>query len=295
MKKIFTIISIILSAGLMAQTTEVVQPAPATPIKWKHNVQTGINITQSTFSDNWKGGGVNSVSWGGFLNALSNYQGPVWSINSDLQLQLGFINNGTQTTKNADRIFYDLKAGRKISKNWDLFISSNFQTQFQEGYLYGARSDKGDSLVSTFMAPAYLTSSIGAEYKPVSYFWARLGIGTLRQTIVLNDGISAIKGYGLENAGDKIRNQAVLQGIINFDKDIMTNINLKFRSATNWDYIKFDKAGSMVQRFDLNLTMKVNKYINTNLQAVLLYDYDQDKDWQRSQILSLGVLYNWTR
>jgi hypothetical protein len=75
----------------------------------------------------------------------------------------------------------------------------------------------------------------------------------------------------------------------------MKNINLKFRSATNWDYIKFDKVGAIVQRFDINFTMRVNKYINTNLQAVVLYDYDQDKDWQRSQILSLGILYSWKR
>jgi hypothetical protein len=99
----------------------------------------------------------------------------------------------------------------------------------------------------------------------------------------------------LEKAGDKIRNQAVLQAIINFDRDVMKNVNLKFRSATNWDYIKFDKVGAIVQRFDINFTMKVNKYINTNLQAVVLYDYYQDKDWQRSQILSLGILYSWQR
>jgi len=37
--------------------------------------------------------------------------------------------------------------------------------------------------------------------------------------------------------------------------------------------------------------MKVNKYVSTNLQAVLFKDYDQDPYWQFSQILSMGVLY----
>lgn len=295
MKKIIILITAFTSINAFAQTADSSKVQIIPKIKWTHSAQTGLNITQSSFSDNWKGGGISSISYGGFLNILSKYQGPKWSINSDLQLQLGFLNNGKQTTKNADRIFYDLKAGRKIAKHWDLFVSSNFQTQFQEGYLYGKKSDGGDSLVSLFMAPAYLTSSLGVEYKPVSYFWGRLGIGTLRQTFVLDDNLSAIKAYGLEKAGDKIRNQAVLQAIINFDRDVMKNVNLKFRSATNWDYIKFDKVGAIVQRFDINFTMKVNKYINTNLQAVVLYDYDQDKDWQRSQILSLGILYSWQR
>jgi hypothetical protein len=293
MKKLLLLIAGFISINTFAQNTDSVKVIPK--VKWTHNVQTGLNITQSSFSENWKGGGISSISYGGFLNVLSKYQGKIWSINSDLQLQLGFLNNGKQTTKNADRIFYDLKAGRKIAKHWDLFVSSNFQTQFQEGYLYGKRSDGGDSLVSLFMAPAYLTSSLGLEYKPVPYFWARLGIGTLRQTFVLDETLSAKKAYGLVNAGDKIRNQAIVQAVFSYDKDVLNNINLKFRSATNWDYIKFDRAGSIVQRCDLNLTMKVNKYINTNIQAVLLYDYDQDIDWQRSQILSLGILYNLIR
>ncbi len=293
MKKLFLLLTTFITINSYAQQADSVQIIPKK--RWTQNLQTGVNITQSSFSDNWKGGGINSISYGGFLNLLSKLESKKWSISSDLQLQLGFLNNGKQTTKNADRIFYDLKAGRKIAKFWDLFISSNFQTQFQEGYLYGKRADGGDSLVSLFMAPAYLTSSIGVEYKPVPYFWARLGVGTLRQTFVLDDALSARKAYGLENAGDKVRDQAILQAIASYDKDVMKNINLKFRSATNWDYIKFTKVGNLVQRFDLNITMKVNRFINTNIQAVVLYDYDQDKDWQRSQILSLGVLYNWTK
>lgn len=293
MKVFFTTCCLLVTSFLLAQNADSVTIKG--PIKWKHNVQMGLNITQSSFSSNWQGGGVNSLAIGGFLNALSNYEGVKWNMNSDLQLQLGFVNNGERTTKNADRIFYDLKGGRKIAKFWDLFISTNFQSQFQDGFLYGKRSDGGDSLVSTFMAPAYLTSSIGVEYKPVTYFWARLGVGTLRQTFVLNETLSDRQAFGLDKAGDKIRNQAVLQAVLNFDKDLMKNINLKLRSSTFWDYVKFDKAGSVVQRLDFNLTMKVNRFINTNIQAVILYDYFQSKDWQRSQVLSLGILYNWTR
>lgn len=279
-----------LGISLMGQAQDTLPP-----VKWKHNFQTGINLTQSTFSQNWKGGGVNSIAFGGFLNLLSKYEGRQWNMNSDLQLQLGYLDNGKQTNKSSDRIFYDFKAGYKISSKWDFFGSMNFQTQFAPGFLYGKKADGKDSMVSEFMAPAYLTSSIGLEYRPTTYMWGRFGIGTLRQTFVLNDYLSKAKMYGLEKAGDKLRNQAVLQMIWSFDKDIMKNINLKLRSTTLWDYIKFDKAGSAVQRFDLNLTMKVNKYINTNVQAVWLNDYDQDKDWQYSQVLALGILYSWTR
>jgi hypothetical protein len=48
---------------------------------------------------------------------------------------------------------------------------------------------------------------------------------------------------------------------------------------------------SIVHRFDANFTMKVNKYLSTNLQAVLYKDPDQDPNWQFSQILSMGLVY----
>ena len=48
----------------------------------------------------------------------------------------------------------------------------------------------------------------------------------------------------------------------------------------------------IVSRLDVSITAKVNKYISTNLNGVLLYDFDQDKDVQYSQVISLGVLYS---
>jgi hypothetical protein len=36
--------------------------------KWKKDFNTGINLNQSSFSDNWKGGGTNTFAIGWFLN-----------------------------------------------------------------------------------------------------------------------------------------------------------------------------------------------------------------------------------
>jgi len=269
------------------------------PVKsnWKHAFQTGANINQSTFSNNWKGGGVNSFAFGTFLSLLSTKTYDKWSMNSDLQLQLGFIENkGQVRIKSADRIFYDFKAGYKISPKWDFFGSVNFLSQFMDGVDNSKKDINGkDSslIISTFMAPAYLTSSLGLEYKPVSYFWARFGIGTLRQTFVLDTALSNQKLYGLENAGDKLRNQIIVQLIANFDKNLMENVNLKCRYTLNVDYLNLDKDYAFVNLFNANLTMKVNKFISTNLQMQLIRDFNQDPKTQFAQVLAIGILYNW--
>ena len=44
-------------------------------------------------------------------------------------------------------------------------------------------------------------------------------------------------------------------------------------------------------RVDLNLTAKVNQFINVSIGGILLYDFDQDSGAQVSQAFSLGVLY----
>ncbi|MBC7381538.1 MAG: DUF3078 domain-containing protein [Bacteroidia bacterium] len=267
--------------------------------KWTHALQTGINLNQASFSDNWKGGGVSSYAMGAFLNYLAKFQGTKWDNNSDLQLQLGYLQNkGEVQRKNADRIFYDYKAGYRLAAKWNVFASLNFMSQFKEGFDYKTKSVvdlKQDSLISNFLAPAYLTSSLGLEYKPVVYLWMRFGLGTLRQTIINDTRISNAKLYGLEKAGDKLRNQVVFQYIISFDKEIVKNVTLKWRYTVNFDYYKVGKPNAFVHILNANLTLKATKYISTNVSVNLIRDNDQDKALQLSQVLSLGVLYSFEK
>jgi hypothetical protein len=127
---------------------------------------------------------------------------------------------------------------------------------------------------------------MGLEYHPQKSFYTRIGIGSLRQTFVFDERISRAALYGLQRPGDNIRNQFVFQYLMNVEKEIFQNINMKAR------YSALGKRDGVVHRLDANFTMKVNKYVSTNLQAVLYRDYDQDPNWQFSQILAMGVLYH---
>ena len=255
----------------------------------------GINMNQSSFSDNWKGGGTNTLAIGWYLNHTANVSNASWRLNSDLNLQVGFLQNRSQSLrKNIDRIAYEFKAGYRISPKWDFYGSTNFQTQFFNGFEYGKKNKAGvpvDSLISSLFAPAYLTSSMGLEYHPDKSFYTRIGLGSLRQTFVFDEAISRAGLYGLEKPGDNIRNQFVFQYLMNIDKDVWENINVKARYSALIDYFRLNKSNSIVHRLDANVTMKVNKYVSTNLQIVLFRDYDQDPNWQFSQVLSMGLVY----
>lgn len=292
MKSLFTFIfCLLISSTKLLGTVE----ADSLAQKWKKDFNTGVNLNQSSFSDNWKGGGSNTFAIGWFLNHSAKVVNNNWRLNSDLNLQVGFLQNRTQSLrKNVDRIFYEFKAGYRISPKWDFYGSTNFQSQFFKGIEYSKKNKLGipiDSLVSNIFAPAYLTTSMGLEYHPQKSFYTRIGIGSLRQTFVFDERISRAGLYGLERPGDNIRNQFVFQYLMNIEKDIFQNINMKARYSALVDYFRLGKTDGIVHRLDANFTMKVNKYVSTNLQAVLFRDYDQDPNWQFSQILAMGVLY----
>jgi hypothetical protein len=283
----------LICTGIHSLKAEAVADSLAS--KWKKEFNTGININQSSFSDNWKGGGTNTFAIGWFLNHSAKVINNNWRLNSDLNLQVGFLQNRTQSLrKNVDRIFYEFKAGYRISPKWDFYGSTNFSSQFFQGFEYGKKNAAGipvDSLVSNIFAPAYLTSSMGFEFHPDKSFYTRIGVGSLRQTFVFDDRISNAGLFGLEKPGDNIRNQFVFQYLMNVEKDIFQNINMKARYSALIDYFRMGYSNGVVHRLDANFTMKVNKYVSTNLQAVLFKDYDQDPNWQFSQILTMGVLY----
>ncbi len=289
MKVKFLILGVIISMSLNLFGQDTLS-------KWKRSLQTGININQASFSDNWKGGGTSSLALGGLCNAKANYtNGKKMNWDNDLQLSYGFVQNkGENAKKTVDRIFFDSKLGYVIGKKWNLFASMNFTSQFDAGFSY-ARDAAGiehGTLISKFMAPAYLTSSLGMEYKPVDYFWTRFGLGTMRQTFVLDTSLyqNEPKNYGVD-VGKKLKTEAVFQLISNFDKDIMKNTNLKVRLMALSPY---DKMTSIVSRLDVSLTAKVNKYISTNIAISVINDTNQDADVQFSQVFGLGLMYNFS-
>jgi hypothetical protein len=285
-------------------TTAEPPPNVDPPKPWNMELQTGINLNQASYSDNWKAGGTNSVAVSVFLNGKANRKWDRSEWTNNLQLLYGNIQNkGQDLKKNADRIFFESKYSYRLHKHWNVFGSVNFMSQFADGYDYyylkdvnGKDSSSEQSRrISGILSPGYLTEALGLEYKPVSYFSAQFGLGALRQTFVRDQSLYNIPGndslvlYGVKK-GEYMRNQIVFQFVANFDKEIMKNIFLKARYMNLFDYQNLNSQG-IVTRLDASITAKVNRFVNVNLTGVILYDFDQDKDIQYSQVLSLGILY----
>ncbi|WP_316799111.1 DUF3078 domain-containing protein [Pedobacter frigidisoli] len=266
---------------------------------WKTKTNIGINVNQAQFSNNWKGGGTNSVAVGGLINYKAEYSKDSYSYVSEVILQYGKIKNKDQLQKKTnDRIYWDNKASFQLSKSWFFFGSVTFESQFDSGYRYyrDGNGDEQQVLISRFMAPGYLTESVGFEYKPVKYFSTRIGTGTARQTFVLDTAVYDNKNevYAVEK-GKNIKNELAFQVVTAFDKDIFTNTNLKARYAMFIPYKDF-QAKKIDHRLDIALTAKINRFMNTSLTGVMLFDDDTGTNKiQASQTLALGFAFTFPR
>ena len=88
---------------------------------WKKSFKAGFNLNQSSFSSNWKGGGVNSFGFNGLLNYKLNYKKDKNSWSNEIDMLYGMVNNeGQGYRKTLDRIYLDTKYGHTLTEKWDL-------------------------------------------------------------------------------------------------------------------------------------------------------------------------------
>src|SRR5690554_1524732 len=263
---------------------------------WRNWTSFGINLNQASFSDNWKGGGVNSFSIGGLFNHKSEYNKDDKNFHTELMLQYGTLKNKDQLSrKSSDRIFWDNKGGIKLSKSWSFFASLALETQFSAGYSYKTvdGKDTRGPLISNFFAPGYITESVGIEFVPDKTFSLRFDTGTARQTFILDDRLvfDDRKSFGVDT-GKNFRNELAFQLVANLNRDLSENFNIKSRYAF---FANYNEIGDASHRLDATLTSRVSRVINVSLSGVLWYDKNITESIQMSQSLALGIMYKFPR
>lgn len=257
---------------------------------WRKWITFGINLNQSAFSNNWSAGGVSSLAIGGNFDYKTEYNKAPFDYTSELLMLYGRVTNkGQVARKTNDRLFFDNKIATQLSKKWFFFGSLTFESQFDKGFQYPA-DGSAPQLISQFMAPGYVTESVGLEYKPTKYFDLRIGTGTARQTFVLDRTVHI---YAPANYGVPIdrtfKNELAFQVVATYAKDIMPNLNLNARYA---GFIPYGRGLINIDhRLDATLIAKVNRLINVNVTGTVLFDNDTSPKPQATEGLALGIIY----
>jgi hypothetical protein len=300
-KLLLSLLLTLILAGLYAQDVEIDNKVDSVIRKsrsvgdtsfWVKSIEFGLTFNQAQFSDNWQGGGINSIAFAGSLSAKLERQMRRFNWNNDLLLQYGMLrNDGQQLRKNQDQIFFDTKLGYNISKSWDVFGAVNFISQFADGFRFATDSNGKEvgTLISRFMSPGFLTEAFGLKFQPKNFFFIRFGFVAFRQTFVLDTTLYRTEplNFGVP-VGQRVLNQTGLQILSDFNKDIMKNLNARFRYL---GFMPYDRPENFVHRVDILFTAKVNKFFSTQLGATFIKDPKQNQDWQFSQTFNFGFLW----
>lgn len=236
---------------------------------WKKNGDFTLSFNQVSFS-NWAAGGKNSVSGVGIFNYAFNYLKNKTSWDNSLNLGYGLLKDGkNDLVKSEDKFDFSSKAGYKMGNESKWFASGlfNFRSQFAKGYKYLENPVK----ISNFLAPAYITLALGADYKPNDKFSLFLSPLGSKFTLVLDEDLSAAGAFGTD-PGKKFRAEmgGTLKSELKFP--LVTNVDVATVLGLFSNYLKNPQNVDI--NWDFRINMKINKFLSANLITNMIYDDD---------------------
>ena len=293
---------LLLSLTMMLFASQMIFAQDAEQKSWTHGGFVGFNISQSHFS-NWTAGGQDNVNGLGTFKYNMNYlKGKSkWDNTLDLALGYSYYDLDQKPLKTDDRINFSSLYGYDVVKD-ELYITANlnFQSQFANGYDY-----KNDSTnrISAFLAPAYLTVGLGAQYTPAKWFSLNLAPASGRLTIVNDKDLSDAGAFGV-TPGKMFRMELGAQMTANVNYEIFKNVIFTSKLIVFYDYMQTRESNALGNKYgcrldfdwDNALVMKVNSWLNCNISARLVYDEDikpieGESFLQFKEVLSIGLSY----
>ena len=231
---------------------------------WASSSTPALKFSESMFN-NWSSTGTSQLDLNITFFGNYKYTHPkyVWDNIADLGFGQAWqdLDNSAQggrfesVRKSLDKIDLTSAISWKAYKDWGASFTANLKTQFAPGYEYAGAGDNEGKMVSSFFAPAYLTTALSFEYKKPDWSVA-LSFLTGKTTFVFNNdlidsgytyGVIQDKGF---NPADPDRTYThayfALGSYVKaqyLKKDLLPSLDLYARAELFYDYKKPDNMG----------------------------------------------------
>lgn len=251
---------LLLISGIAASAQE--QPASDTlekPNYWTKGMTTQVTFSQLSLT-NWAAGGYGSVSLNTYINAYRDYQKDNVKWENQLQMGYGFIYSFDEVYKKSDdRLIFDSKFGYKAVDKLYMSAVFNATSQFANGY-------KGEDVVSSFAAPAYISLGLGIDYTPTKSMSINFAPLTGKVVIVKDPALRSLYG----NAEDQFtRFELGAQLKVN-NRISVQNFSVESALTLFSDYLNHPL--NVKVNWDLNVNAQIAKYFSVSLRTNLIYD-----------------------
>jgi len=285
---LFLIVALFSAPAVLAQEdSEIAEPAG-----WTSSLTGKLAGSQASFQ-NWAEGGVNTLALSSGLDGRWEKDSGPWNRRFDLRMAYGLVKQDTLDFRKAEdviRLNATLKhIGDGSLGNFSPTVALNARTQFAPGYNFEKNQFKEKrplpQKVSDLMSPGVFTQAIGMTYQHSDYLSQRLGIGG-KQTVVLIERLREL--YNLD-VDQTVRVEVGLEAFTEYEKELFTNVHLKSMLGL---FAAFNKPESPDLLWESLLTMKVNSWLQFNVEWAVLRDDDVSNRFQFKEVFTVGVVYS---
>jgi hypothetical protein len=280
MKKILLPLAIIL--GLFSTNAQEIRQ-DSTPL-WTKKGNISLLFNQSAYNKQWLGGGTSNIAGNFGLNYDFNYKKGevVWDNKFILAYGLTKIKGASQPAKTDDRLELNSLWGKKAKGDWYYSLFFNFKTQMD----YGA--DINDLKISHFLSPAYFQFGPGMLWKKSNNLSANFSPATAKLILVHEHFTEFGPSFGVLQ-GDRSRFEFGASITSYYKFIVMANVSIENRLNLYSNYL--DKPKNVDIDYQMNVIMKINKYLSANVTLQTIYDHNSIQGVQVSEVFGLAANY----
>ncbi|GGB76980.1 protein of unknown function precursor [Flavobacterium suaedae] len=259
---------------------------------WKKKGNASFLFNQSTF-DNWLAGGENNISGSAGLNYDINYAKGDWTWDNKFIASYGIVKTRTSSfaKKTDDRLEINSVVGKKATERWSYSAFLNFKTQFTKGYNYD-KDENGAEVreeYTNFLSPGYILVGPGMLYKKDENLKFNLSPATSKITLVDKSFTLPDEAYFGVKEGESMRYELGFNASAYYKLDVIANVS--FENILNLYSNYLEDPQNVDIDYQLNIVMKINRYLTTNLSFQTIYDDNAYQGFQIRQVFGVAANY----
>ncbi|MBU1707502.1 DUF3078 domain-containing protein [bacterium] len=286
---------------LSAGTTLAELPVPG---PWKIGLETGLGLTQASYSDNWTGGEAGSIIWAWHLHATAErqYSSP-WFHGNELKLEFGQSHSQNKDNKqwakpekSADKIRFD--SILRYTRGWfvDPYVAGTFESQFLDA----------SGIEKRYINPIDLTESTGiarvlVDVPDVRKVTSRVGAGFRQHLTKKDDPADPTKTLsetttdgGLEWVTDLTlgapKKKYSFTSKLTLFQALFYSESENLKGLPNEDYWK-----TVDMNWDNVLRANVTSLLQVSMAWQLLYDKEISLGGRLKETITVGLAYAFAR
>ncbi len=270
------------------------------PEGWSTEGNISLLFNQSAFNEEWTGGGTSNLAGNFLFNYDFNYLKGDFTWENKILVDYGLTRQRGDdfARKTSDRLEVNSIAGKQVEdSSWFYSLFLNFRTQITQGYEFSEDPETGQTIrteYTNFFSPAYLQFGPGMLWKKSENLYVNVAPATGRLVFVDSDftsGPDYVDGdyFGVdEGSATRFELGTSISGYAKFD--IIENVRMENLLNLYSNYLE-DPQNIDID-YTMNMKMKINSYLSTNLVFQAIYDDNAVKGFQIREVFGLGFNYS---